>query len=100
MPEGTTLSLKGPGPAIKLFGFLDKKSENAGTSTNAPQTKTETPREKMVYHTVQPKQTMYSIAKQYEVTVDDVMRWNDLSSTNLKEGQQLRIYKKNMNGIN
>jgi LysM repeat protein len=99
LPEGTKLSLKGPGPAIKLFGFLDKKSDNPVTPT-ASANKQEPPKEKIVYHTVLPKQTMYSIAKQYDVTVDDVMRWNDLSSTSLKEGQQIRIYKKNLNGIN
>ena len=94
LPEGTKLSLKGPGPAIKLFGFLEKKSDNSLTPTTASQSKPEPPKEKIVYHTVLPKQTMYSIAKQYNVTVDDVMRWNELSSTNLKEGQQIRIYKK------
>jgi LysM repeat protein len=98
LPEGTKLSLKGPGPVIKLFGSKEKKTENPVTVTTPD--KQDAPSEKIVYHTVQPKQTMYSIAKQYEVSVDDVMRWNDLSSTSLKEGQQIRIYKKNRNGVN
>ena len=94
LPEGTRLSLKGSGPAIKLFGWKDKEQKPAVVATTTPSKSQEAPKEKLLYHTVQPKQTMYSISKQYEVSVDDLMRWNDLSSTDLKQGQQLRIYKK------
>jgi LysM repeat protein len=45
-------------------------------------------------HTVEPKQTMYAISKKYEVSVEEIMEWNDLNTTNLKTGQQLRINKK------
>jgi LysM repeat protein len=46
-------------------------------------------------HIVQPKETLYSIAKKYTVSMEDVVKWNDLPSTDLRSGQQLRI-KKNM----
>lgn len=92
LPSGTRLSLKGPGPAIKLFGSREKKEEKKEITNNAPVS--EKPAEKLVYHTVQPKQTMFAIARLYDVSVDDLMRWNDLTSSNLKQGQQLRIYKK------
>jgi LysM repeat protein len=46
-----------------------------------------------VLHTVQPKETLYSIAKKYEVTVDEVKKWNGLATTDLKIGQQIRINK-------
>jgi LysM repeat protein len=91
VPSGTTLSLKGPGPSITLFKKKEKPAQNALSAVS--ENKNSNGAEKMVYHTVQPKQTMYAIAKIYEVSVDDVMRWNDLSSTTLKQGQQLRIYK-------
>ncbi len=42
-------------------------------------------------HTVQPKETVYSIARRYEVGVDDVKKWNDLATMDLKIGQQVRI---------
>lgn len=42
-------------------------------------------------HTVQPKETVYSIAKKYEVGVDDIKKWNDLATNELKIGQQVRI---------
>ena len=43
--------------------------------------------------TVQPKETIYSISKKYNVKIDDLVQWNQLTSYNLRTGQQLRIYK-------
>jgi LysM repeat protein len=45
-------------------------------------------------HTVQAKETLYAIAKQYGVTVDELQKWNNLQQPGLKTGQQLRIIKK------
>lgn len=42
-------------------------------------------------HTVQVKETMYSISKKYSVTPQDVAKWNGLQNMDLKTGQQLRI---------
>jgi LysM repeat protein len=53
-----------------------------------------------ILHTVQPRETMYAIARKYSVAVDDVMKWNDLQTIDLKTGQQLRISKRSMNGTN
>lgn len=50
-----------------------------------------------VLHQVQPKETLYTISKKYSVSVEDVMKWNDLQSTDLQLGQQLRINKKTSN---
>lgn len=44
-----------------------------------------------ITHTVQPQETVYSIAKKYEVGVNDVKKWNELSTNDLKIGQQVRI---------
>lgn len=44
-------------------------------------------------HTVQPKETLYAIAKKYSVAVEDLKKWNNLESVNLKTGQQIRINK-------
>lgn len=44
-------------------------------------------------HVVQPKETVYSIAKKYEVNFADVMDWNKLQGYDLKIGQSLKIYK-------
>jgi LysM repeat protein len=44
-------------------------------------------------HIVQPKETLYAISKKYGVSIDDVMKWNELEDGNLKSGQALRIKK-------
>ncbi|HYO21231.1 MAG TPA: LysM domain-containing protein, partial [Flavisolibacter sp.] len=46
-----------------------------------------------ITHTVQPKETLYSIAKKYEVGVEEVKKWNAIESNELKIGQQIRINK-------
>ena len=43
------------------------------------------------FHTVDTKETLYSIAARYGVTVQQVKDWNNLTSNELKIGQQLRI---------
>lgn len=42
-------------------------------------------------HTVQPKETLYSISKKYGLSVDQVLQMNGLSSPNLSIGQVLNV---------
>jgi len=49
--------------------------------------------EKYINHTVQVKETLYSISKKYSVSPQDVLEWNSLKDGNLRTGQQLRIKK-------
>ncbi|MFL5772265.1 MAG: glucosaminidase domain-containing protein [Flavisolibacter sp.] len=53
-----------------------------------------------ILHTVQPKETVYAIAKKYEVAMEEVLKWNGLQNTDLKTGQQLRINKKTADATN
>ena len=53
-----------------------------------------------IMHIVQPKETMYAIARKYDVAVEDVMKWNDMQTNDLRAGQQLRINKKRVNATN
>jgi membrane-bound lytic murein transglycosylase D len=51
---------------------------------------------KAVYHTVAAGQTYYSIARQYNLSVQDIFRWNNLDATNptpLKTAQRLKLYR-------
>ncbi len=61
-------------PAIK---FEDKKLEQTKTSV----------------HLVEVKEGLYSIARRYKVTVQQLKEWNNLSSENLKPGQELIVSK-------
>lgn len=42
-------------------------------------------------HTVVPKETLYSIARTYQVSMDDIKRWNNLQDNSLSVGQELTI---------
>lgn len=43
-------------------------------------------------HTVEKGETLFSVSKQYQVTIAELKAWNDLSANNLKVGQTLTIY--------
>ena len=43
------------------------------------------------YHTVQPKEGLYTISKKFGVTVQQIKEWNNLTSNNLSVGQQLIV---------
>ncbi|MBI1308700.1 MAG: peptidoglycan DD-metalloendopeptidase family protein [Proteobacteria bacterium] len=45
----------------------------------------------MVKHTVQPMDTVYSLASQYESSVDDILKTNHIAATDLRVGQVLEI---------
>lgn len=63
---------------ILLLGFMpDSKPLQAQDSS--------------VTHTVKKGETLFRIAKQYDVSVDQIKRWNELESNALKPGQLLRI---------
>src|SRR6478609_10006458 len=46
-------------------------------------------------HTVAPKETLFSISKLYNVTIDDLKTWNNLKDYALSTGQQLVVKKQN-----
>jgi LysM repeat protein len=63
-------------------------------STQTPQTAGNNPEpqnENFIIHTVQPKETLYSIAKQYGTDMETIKKLNGLSDNNLTVGQNLKI---------
>ncbi len=46
-----------------------------------------------IIHTVKPGETLEKIAKKYQVTIDDLKKWNNLKSTKIKPGLTLKIKK-------
>lgn len=44
-------------------------------------------------HIVRGKETLYSIAKRYGTTIEQIREWNNLTGYDLKAGQELVIYK-------
>lgn len=49
------------------------------------------PDQEYYYHKVAKKQTIFSIAKQYEITANDIIRYNPEASNGLQIGQVLKI---------
>lgn len=43
------------------------------------------------YHSVAPKETLFSISRNYGVTVQQLKEWNNLTGTNLEIGQLIRV---------
>jgi LysM repeat protein len=44
-------------------------------------------------HEVQPKEGLYSLAKKYNISIEEIKEWNQLISNDIKVGQQLIIAK-------
>ena len=65
-------------------------NNNPATPVTVPPTHSS--RESIAYK-VHPKETIYSICKKYNIKIDDLVQWNQLTSYALKTGQQLTIYK-------
>jgi LysM repeat protein len=82
------------------------KSANPGMSTTldvgqilkVPYTRGTTTASSKGKHVVQPKETMYSISRQYGVSVDDLKKWNNLGDNALSVGQEL-IVKNSQGGV-
>ncbi|QIH38111.1 LysM peptidoglycan-binding domain-containing protein [Flavobacterium sp. Sr18] len=75
--------------------FLEKEGLQIGQTLTIPSNvilKNNTPiTEKVVFHYVLPKETKYSIAKQYGITIEELERKNPEVVTNLPEGFKLLI---------
>jgi membrane-bound lytic murein transglycosylase D len=47
----------------------------------------------VIYYKVKSGDTLGGIAKKYRVSVKNIQKWNKLSSTTIRVGQKLKIYK-------
>ncbi len=97
-PEvGETLHLHRKAPQMpRLASATAKANLPPFTQTPATQAAVIQPApESLIYaeHIVQPKETLYAISKKYSVTVENIMKWNELGDGALKSGQALRIRK-------
>jgi LysM repeat protein len=73
-------------------GSTTTKPTTTKPTTGSATTTTTTERPTGIqYHTVEPKETLYSIAKRYGLTVDGLKLLNGMTTNDLKVGQQLRL---------
>lgn len=69
-----------PGQVIRLAGHGDTPSESQSISTGEG-----------FYHEVKTSDTLYSIARKYNVTIKDIMDWNEKKDFTLSVGEKLKI---------
>ena len=70
---------------------IKKKTTAANTPPVVPVKSTPEVISRKGYHTVGPQETMFSIARQYGITVQQLKDWNKLEGSELKIGQSLFV---------
>ena len=75
---------------IKRYNDLTSNLLSIGQVLKIPTTSTSLPSTEVIY-TVKSGDNLYSIAKQYGLTADEIMKYNNLTSNLLSIGQQLKI---------
>lgn len=73
--------------------LIIRKANNATAVRTSPPAQQDRPVliSKKGTHTVQPKETLFSIARQYGVSIDDLKEWNSLDGNALDIGQTLYV---------
>jgi Soluble lytic murein transglycosylase and related regulatory proteins (some contain LysM/invasin domains) len=81
------MRLQIPSPTVKYVLAKDSPGKRAVANNGTDK------HHSIVKHTVQPAETVYSIAKRYRVSPQQIQQWNALSQPNkMKQGQQLVLY--------
>jgi LysM repeat protein len=74
-----------------VFATTNNKPEQPEAQTPPPASVSTA--EAFIRHRVQPKETLFSLSKKYGVGVEDIKQWNNLPTSDLKVGQEVRIKK-------
>ena len=99
-------------PVSKILSRRQQKEKDTSSAVQQPAVTTEKPQEQkpkqaptiqqpipdeegdLIVHTIRRGETMTSVAKKYNVTPEQIIRWNILKSISVKPGQELYIYLK------
>jgi LysM repeat protein len=79
--------------------IIKKRNSIDNTTAYQPATQSNTVISRKGVHTVAVKETMYSIARQYGITVDQLREWNTLEGNELKIGQILFVAQPDRSGL-
>lgn len=83
-----------PGMVEDLKKVAEVKPVGSSTVKNMPPAPAPAPSKGgPVYHEVQPKETLYGIAKQYNVSITQLQEWNHIEAFDIKIGQKLLVGK-------
>ncbi len=78
--EGNSQHLANPTGTVNANLDKFQKTENNTKSGNG-----------LVYHTVLPGETVYSISRLYNIPADSLIKWNGISDAKIRVGQELRL---------
>ena len=70
-----------PGQVIRVQGELDEDISPAQANSDE------------FVHVVKKGEGLWDIARQYKVTIEEIVRWNGLKDTKVKVGDRLKIVK-------
>ena len=68
-------------------GNVQQSNEGINKSTDQVEIKSEN----ATIHEVKPSDTLYSVARQYGVTIKELMEWNDKKDFSLSVGEKLKV---------
>lgn len=71
--------------------MLQARKERAEAMANWPEDCKPKEKSKKVYHTVKSGDNLGSIARKYRVTINQLMKWNNLKSSTIRIGQKLVV---------
>lgn len=81
----------------KLYVIGDKKDvkadSKAAAKTDAKKPEQKKPAESIRQHTVKKGESLWDISRQYQVTIEEIVKWNELPDTKIREGMTLKIKK-------
>jgi membrane-bound lytic murein transglycosylase D len=86
----TPAPLATPGPS--MAALATQSSEPRPAATDLPLVKAKARPAKPERHRVQKGETLASIASAFNVTIDNLKRWNNLRTSNVRRGRVLKIY--------
>ena len=82
VPGAAAAAVTAARPATAAPATTEAQARTATAATGKPTT-----------YRVRPGDTLFAIAKQFDVTVDDIKRWNKLSGSTIGIGDKLTIYR-------
>jgi membrane-bound lytic murein transglycosylase D len=96
LPVETLRTVNGLGARARIHGghLLLVPAERPSTAADASLSHavfTAVPQGRTFYHTVQRGETLYSIARRYKVSAEDLREWNRMSQSAVRIGQQVRV---------
>lgn len=71
--------------------LIIKENIESNSTANKPETKVAGRSSGKQYHVVEPKETLYSISKKYNVAIDELRDWNSLIGNEISIGQELIV---------